>query len=212
MDKRLWVVYLIQCSDGSLYCGITNNLKNRLIAHSSGRGAKYTRSRRPVELVAASPEMTKSDALKLEYRVKQLPASKKNLEFTNEENKMTKNLKKNLQTVNKDLKALAKKVDGIIIAIDKLEKPKATKKPKVKSVKAKTVKKTPVKKAAVKKASPATAVDTVLAIIKRSKKGVGTVALMEKTGYNQKKISNLVFKLKKQGKIKSVGKGAYVKA
>ena len=212
MDKRLWVVYLIRCSDESLYCGITNNLKNRLIAHNSGRGAKYTRFRRPVELVAASSEMTKSDALKLEYRVKQVPANKKNLEFTNEENKMTKNLKKNLQTVNKDLKALAKKVDGIIIAIDKLEKPKATKKPKVKPVKAKTVKKTPVKKAAVKKDAPATAVDTVLAIIKRSKKGVGTVTLMKKTGYNQKKISNLVFKLKKQGKIKSVGKGVYVSA
>jgi len=212
MDKRLWVVYLIRCSDESLYCGITNNLKNRLIAHNSGRGAKYTRFRRPVELVAASSEMTKSDALKLEYRVKQVPANKKNLEFTNEENKMTKNLKKNLQTVNKDLKALAKKVDGIIIAIDKLEKPKATKKPKVKPVKAKTVKKTPIIKAAVKKVAPVTAVDTVLAIIKRSKKGVGTVILMKKTGYNQKKISNLVFKLKKQGKIKSVGKGVYVSA
>jgi hypothetical protein len=122
------------------------------------------------------------------------------------------NLKKNLQSVNKELKALAKKVDGIIIAIDKLEKPKATKKPKVKPVKAKTVKKTPVIKAAVKKAAPATAVDTVLAIIKRSKKGVGTAALMEKTGYNRKKIANLVFSLGKQGKIKSVGKGAYVKA
>ena len=73
---------MIRCSDESLYCGITNNLKNRLIAHNSGRGSKYTRSRRPVELVAASPEMTKNDALKLEYRVKQVPASKKNLEFT----------------------------------------------------------------------------------------------------------------------------------
>jgi len=82
MDKRRWIVYLIRCSDESLYCGVTNNLKNRLIAHNSGRGAKYTRSRRPVELVAASPEMTKNDALKLEYRVKQVPASKKNLEFT----------------------------------------------------------------------------------------------------------------------------------
>jgi len=74
MDKKQWIVYLIRCSDESLYCGITNNLKNRLIAHNSGRGSKYTRSRRPVELVAASPEMTKNDALKLEYRVnKYLP-------------------------------------------------------------------------------------------------------------------------------------------
>jgi len=203
---------LIRCSDESLYCGITNNLKNRLKAHNSGKGAKYTRFRRPVELVAISPEMTKSDALKLEYRVKQVPASKKYLELTKEENKMTKKLKKDLQTVNKELNALAKKVDRIIVAVDKLEKPKATKKPKAKPVKAKTVKKTPVKKAAVKNAAPVTAVDTVLAIIKRSKKGVGTAALMEKTGYNQKKISNLVYKLKKQGKIKSFRKGVYVKA
>jgi len=57
-----------------------------------------------------------------------------------------------------------------------------------------------------------TAADTVLGIIKRSKKGVDTAALMEKTGYNQKKIANIVFKLKKQGKIKSDSKGVYVKA
>ena len=86
MDKKRWIVYLIRCSDESLYCGITNNLKNRLMAHNSGRGSKYTRSRRPVELIAASPEMTKSDALKLEYRVKQIPADKKNLEFTKKNN------------------------------------------------------------------------------------------------------------------------------
>jgi len=77
MDKRQWVVYLIRCSDESLYCGITNNLKNRLIAHNSGRGAKYTRFRRPVELVGASSAMTKSDAIKLEYRVKHVPADSK---------------------------------------------------------------------------------------------------------------------------------------
>jgi putative endonuclease len=212
MDKKRWVVYLIRCSDESLYCGITNNLKNRLIAHNSGKGAKYTRSRSPVELVAASSKMTKSDALKLEFRVKQIPASKKNLEFTNEENKMTKNLKKNLQNVNKDLKTLAKKVDGIIIAIDKLEKPKATKKPKVKPTKGKAVKKTPIKKAAVKKAAPATAADIILGIIDVANKSVNTATLMKKTRFTEKKIANLVYKLKKQGKIKRVGKGVYVKA
>jgi putative endonuclease len=196
MDKRQWVVYLIRCSDESLYCGTSNNLKNRLEAHNSGKGAKYTRFRRPVELVAVSPEMTKSDALKLEYRVKQLPASKKNLELTKEENKMTRNLKKDLQNVNKDLKALVKKTESLLKMFDKLQKPKAK----------------PGKVKAVKKAAPATAADTVLAIIKRSKKGVYTAALMKKTGYNKKKISNLIFKLRKQGKIKSVGKGVYLKA
>ncbi|MBC8394318.1 MAG: GIY-YIG nuclease family protein, partial [Deltaproteobacteria bacterium] len=77
MNKRQWVVYLIRRSDKSLYCGIINNLKKRLAMHNSGRGAKYTRSRRPVELVRASSEMTKSDALKLEYQVKRVPARKK---------------------------------------------------------------------------------------------------------------------------------------
>jgi putative endonuclease len=210
MDKRQWIVYLIRCSDESLYCGITNNLKNRLKAHNSGKAAKYTRFRRPVELIVASPEMTKSDALKLEYRVKQVPASRKYLELTKEENKMTKKLKKDLQTVNKELNALVKKTESLLKTFDKLEKPKA------KPAKTKAVKKSPVKKAAVKKPAPkkapATAVDTVLAIIKRYKKGVNTETLVKKTGYNQKKISNLVFKLRKQDKIKSPEKGIYIKA
>jgi len=77
MSNKNWIVYLILCSDNSLYCGISNDYKNRLIEHNSGKGAKYTRSRRPVELVGSSPEMTKSEALKLEYRIKQLPADKK---------------------------------------------------------------------------------------------------------------------------------------
>jgi len=207
MDKKRWIVYLIRCSDESLYCGITNTLKNRLIAHNSGRGAKYTRSRRPVELVAASSEMTKSDALKLEYRVKQVPANKKYLELGKEKIKMTKKLKKDLQAISKELQVLADKIERWLKMLDKYEKPKAKKKPKAKPAKAKAVKKTPVKKA-----KPATAADTVLAIINRYKKGVGTAALMEKTGYNQKKIANLVFKLRKQGKIKSVDKGVYLKA
>ena len=148
---------------------------------------------------------------KLEYRFEQVPASKKNLELTKEENKMTKKLKKDLQAVNKEINALVKKTESLLKSFDKLDKPKA------KPAKAKAPKKTPLKKAAVKKPSPkkaatVTAADTVLAIIKRSKKGVGKAALMEKTGYKQKKISNLVFKLKKQGKIKSVGKGVYSKA
>jgi putative endonuclease len=224
MDKRRWVVYLIRCSDESLYCGTTNNLKNRLEAHNSGRGAKYTRSRRPVELVGASSEMTKSDALKLEYRVKQVPASKKNLELTKEENKMTKNLKKNLQAVNKELKALAKKVDRMVVAAGKLEQPKAVKaKPvkktvaKAKPVKKVAAKKAPVKKVAVKKPAAKkpvklTAADTVFGFIKRYRKGVDVSTLMEKTGFNRRKIYDNVKVLKKRGMIKNAGIGVYVKA
>ena len=123
-----------------------------------------------------------------------------------------KNLKKNLRSLNKDLKSLAKKADAMIIALDKLEKSKAAKKPQPKSAKRKPAKKAPAKKAAEKKTRPATATDTVLGIINRSKKGVNTESLMKKTGYNQKKVFNLIYKLKKQGKIKSAEKGVYVKA
>ena len=206
MDKRHWVVYLIRCSDESLYCGITDNLKKRLATHNSGRGAKYTRSRRPVELVAASSEMTKSEAIKLEYQVKQVPATKKIFELSKgEETIMAMNLKKDLHAVNKGLTELGKKLGKIIAAVDKLVKPKAAP--------AKPAKKVAVKKPASEKAAgEVTAADTVLGIVKRSKKGIATAALMEKTGYNQKKVTNIVFKLRKQGKIKNEGKGVYVKA
>ena len=224
MDKRQWVVYLIRCSDESLYCGITNNLKSRLAAHNSGRGAKYTRSRRPVKLVGVSSEMTKSDTLKLEYRVKQVPSSRKIYELIKGENEMTKNLKKNLQAVNREIKALSKKVDKMIVAVGKLEKPKAVKaKPakktvaKAKPMKKVATKKAPVKKVAVKKPAAKkpvklTAADTVLGVIKRYRKGVDVSTLMEKTGFNKRKIYDNVKVLKKRGKIKSAGKGVYVKA
>ena len=208
MNKRQWVVYLIRCSDESLYCGITNNLKNRLTVHNSGKGAKYTRSRRPIEFVGASIKMTKSDALKLECRIKQIPASKKIFELIKGEDKITMNLKRNLQAVIRELNKIAKNVDRLIIALDKLEKPK-TKTVKTKPAKKVTVKKSAAKKVATKK--PVTAVDAVLKIINRSKKGVDIAALMKKTGFNQKKIYNVVYKLKKQGKVKSVGKGVYLK-
>ena len=96
-----------------------------------------------------------------------------------------KKLKKNLQTVNREIKALAKKVDRMIVTVGKLEKPQAVKAKPVKktATKAKPVKKVAAKKAPVKKVvvkKPAakkpvklTAADTVLAIIKRSRKGVG---------------------------------------
>ncbi len=87
MNSRKWVVYLIRCSDKSLYCGVTNNLEKRLAAHNSGQGAKYTKSRRPVELVGTSSEMTKSDAFKLEYRVKRVPTDKKHSELKRMMNK-----------------------------------------------------------------------------------------------------------------------------
>ncbi len=135
-----------------------------------------------------------------------------------------KNLKKNLQSVNKDLKALSKKVDRMIVTVGKLEKPKAVKAKPVKKtvaeskpVKKVAAKKAPVKKVAVKKPAAKkpvilTAADTVFGFIKRYRKGVDVSTLMEKTGFNKRKIYNNVKVLKKRGKIKSVGTGVYVKA
>ena len=152
MNNKNWLVYLIRCSDNSLYCGISNDLKSRLIQHNSGKGAKYTRSRRPVDLVGVSPEMTKSDALKLEYRIKQLPANKKISKLKGKENEMTI-LKKDLQALNEDIQALEKTIDKLIAAVEKGEKPKSAKKTTAKPIKAKTTKKVPAKKAPVKKKS-----------------------------------------------------------
>ena len=82
MNKKEWVVYLVRCADESLYCGITNDIERRLVAHNSGKGAKYTKSRMPVEVAEVSSKMTKSEALKLERKIKKVPAGKKVLELT----------------------------------------------------------------------------------------------------------------------------------
>jgi predicted GIY-YIG superfamily endonuclease len=67
-----WRVYLLRCSDDSLYCGATTDIERRLQEHNQGKGARYTRSRLPVELVWRSGELTKSDAFREEYRIKRL--------------------------------------------------------------------------------------------------------------------------------------------
>jgi putative endonuclease len=77
MTERKWKVYLLRCADNSLYCGITHDIQSRVDVHNSGKGAKYTRSRRPVELVAATKSMTKSQALTLESMIKRMPADEK---------------------------------------------------------------------------------------------------------------------------------------
>ena len=108
------------------------------------------------------------------------------------------------------IEALAEKLDTIAKA--RMDKPKVAKKAPAKKVAAK---KAPAKKVVAKKAAakkPATAVDTVIKIINSSKKGVDTAALIKKTGFDQRKIHNVIYKLKKQGKVKSVGKGVYLKA
>ncbi|MCF6411938.1 GIY-YIG nuclease family protein [Pseudalkalibacillus salsuginis] len=70
-------VYILECCDGTLYTGYTNDIDKRLIAHQQGKGAKYTRGRTPVELVYMEFHLTKSDAMKAEYQIKQLNKKEK---------------------------------------------------------------------------------------------------------------------------------------
>ncbi|MFH0799992.1 MAG: GIY-YIG nuclease family protein [Pseudomonadota bacterium] len=74
---KAWWVYLVRCSDGTLYCGTTNDLKARIAAHNSGRGAKYTRGRAPVSLVFKKRCASRSGAQREECRIKRLPRSEK---------------------------------------------------------------------------------------------------------------------------------------
>ena len=70
-------VYILRCADGTLYTGCTNDLSRRLAAHNAGKGAKYTRSRRPVELVYREEVPDKSAALRREAAIKGLSRGEK---------------------------------------------------------------------------------------------------------------------------------------
>jgi putative endonuclease len=76
-----WIVYILRCNDNSFYTGITIDLERRILEHNtSNKGAKYTRCRRPVTLLKSFFVENKSQALKLEYKIKQLSHQEK-LEF-----------------------------------------------------------------------------------------------------------------------------------
>lgn len=72
-----WFVYMLQCKDGSLYTGYTDDVQRRLAVHSAGKGAKYTRSRLPVELVYQEELPDKSAALRREAAIKKLTRRQK---------------------------------------------------------------------------------------------------------------------------------------
>jgi len=72
-----WFVYLIECVDGSIYTGVSNDVAARYAAHVSGKGARYTRSHPPIRLLASIVHADKSAALKAEYRIRRLSARDK---------------------------------------------------------------------------------------------------------------------------------------
>jgi putative endonuclease len=73
--RKNWSVYIVRCGDGSLYTGATNDVAARVAKHNSGRGAAYTRSRRPVRLAYVEPGFTRGQALSREAGIKALPRS-----------------------------------------------------------------------------------------------------------------------------------------
>jgi hypothetical protein len=135
-------------------------------------------------------------------------------------------LKKDLQAVKNGIKALEKKLEELLKAHGpmpkaiKITKKKAVKKAPAKKAPAKkapakkvSAKKAPAKKAgAKKKATQLTATDKILQIVKRSKKGVDVPTLKKKSGFDDKKVRNIVFRASKEGKIKKSGRGLYVGA
>ena len=77
MKERFWQLYLLRCGDGTLYTGIAVDAEKRLAMHRSGRGAKYTKGRGPLELVYLEECVSHSDALRRELAVKKLTRAQK---------------------------------------------------------------------------------------------------------------------------------------
>jgi len=114
-------------------------------------------------------------------------------------------IQKDLKAISKELMKLVRQTEKLAAELDKAEKPAP------KSVKPKTKAKAVTKKMPAK-AAKKTDTDKLLAFINRSKKGVDTATLMKKTGFDQKKVRNMLNRTYKQGKITRVGKGIYVGA
>lgn len=85
VQKKQNYIYIVQCSDGTLYTGWTNHLQKRIDDHNAGKGAKYTKSRRPVNLLYYECYETKEMAMRREYEIKQMNRKEK-LKLMEEEN------------------------------------------------------------------------------------------------------------------------------
>ena len=87
--KNNWKVYIVECSDGSYYTGITTDTKRRLLEHNySFKSAKYTRSRRPVKLIYEEASHDRSSASKREYEIKKMKRKQKILLVNSEKNEL----------------------------------------------------------------------------------------------------------------------------
>ena len=117
-------------------------------------------------------------------------------------------LTKDLEAVTKSLKQLTRKTEQIAKKVGKLEKSR----PPLKSKEKTGVTPRPVKKSAGKKSKKPTAMVTALTLIAKSKKGIDKATLKKKTGARDNNLRTIIYRLMKQGKIKSGGRGIYLKA
>jgi len=115
---------------------------------------------------------------------------------------MMKQLEKDVRAVVRDLKRLTQMTEKIVKQLEKIDKVQAPKKPKAKAR----------KKVVGKKAKKTNPSDTVLAIIKRSKKGIDVATLEKRTGFKKNNLRAIIFRLRKKEEIQSEGKGLYIKA
>lgn len=76
-DDSAWYLYLLECTGDSIYTGITTDVARRFAEHVSGKGAKYTRSRKPLRIMAQLRFETKSEALKAEIEIKRMSSAQK---------------------------------------------------------------------------------------------------------------------------------------
>jgi putative endonuclease len=91
VNKKAWCIYIVECSDGTYYTGISNDVDRRILEHNYGsRSAKYTRSRRPVQLRYIEYSKNRSTASKREYQIKKFKRSAKFELFKGNQNELTK--------------------------------------------------------------------------------------------------------------------------
>jgi DNA-binding protein HU-beta len=112
LADKTWFIYLLECADGSLYTGITIDVTARFITHQSGKGARYTRSHKPLRLLASAPVGPKSEALKAELAIKRLSKEQKLPAIQSLAAKIT-HLQERSSTMNKSelIEAIAKSAE-----------------------------------------------------------------------------------------------------
>jgi hypothetical protein len=161
--------------------------------------------------------MTKSEALKLEHRIKRTAANRKLTELVKgkaypkmKNTQILQDIQKELQSIVKSFQQLGDSLGNIATAVGKLAQPDSSKSPKAK--RAPTRKKVVVKDGVVEKIKRIPASKIVYDIIQKSPQGMDTAGLMKATKFDQRKIHNITFRLKKMGRIKTGQRGVYVKA